>query len=490
MGRVAHAVDLGFEDLQAALGPALTANRPGSGTEHVVIALPSYSLGESLLSHYGPRIPALEHRYLVGHLMLHRIPNCELVFISCEPPDAELLEHYVSLVPPGLRSRVRSRFRAITVPDSSARSIAAKLLDQPAHLRAVRRMIRGRPAFIEPWNVTQDEVEVALRLQVPVNGTAPHLWPLGFKSAGRRILTAAGVPVPPGREDVRDVHGVVAALAAVRAVDPSTEGVVVKLDDSGAGEGNSVIDLRSAGAAPLEATVRAWARRQPASYLRMLSQGGVVEQLVTGRVVTSPSVQVEVRPGGEVVVLSTHEQVLSGHVYTGCRFPALPAYAAELGRHGRAVGLHLAGHGVVGRFSVDFMAVEDRPGAWRMLGVEINLRKGGTTHPFTVLQNLVPGRYDEWRGCWVTTGGSEQRSYVATDNLVDPCWLGIPPAAVIRAVDRAGVTFDHRRGTGVVLHMLACLAIDGRFGLTAIGRTLEQATELYDAAAAAVYRLV
>ena len=38
------------EDLQAALGPALTANRPGPGTEHAVIARPSNGLGESLLS--------------------------------------------------------------------------------------------------------------------------------------------------------------------------------------------------------------------------------------------------------------------------------------------------------------------------------------------------------------------------------------------------------------------------------------------------------
>jgi hypothetical protein len=488
MGRVAHAVDLGFEDLQAALGPALAANRPGSGTEHVVIALPSYSLGESLLAHYASRIPALEHRYLVAFLMLHRIPTCELVFLGCQPPDPEVLEHYLALIPPEPRARVRSRFRAVTVADRSGRSIAAKLLDQPGHLRALRGMVRGRPAFIEPWNVTRDEVEVALRLQVPVNGTAPHLWPLGFKSAGRRLLAAAEVPVPPGREDVCDLEGVVAAVEAVRVADPSTEGVVVKLDDSGAGEGNSVVDLRAAGGEPVDVAVKAWARRQPAAYLRMLSRGGVVEQLVTGRVVTSPSVQVDVRPGGQVEVLSTHEQVLDGHVYTGCRFPADPAYAAELGRHGHAVGRRLAGHGVVGRFSVDFMAVEDRPGAWRLLAVEINLRKGGTTHPYTVLRNLVPGRYDVGRGCWVTTAGGDQRAYVATDNLVDSGWVGLPPAAVIGAVDGAGLTYDHRRGTGVVLHMLSCLAIDGRLGLTAIGRTPEEAVALYDGAAAAVYR--
>ncbi|MGH8829414.1 MAG: peptide ligase PGM1-related protein [Jiangellaceae bacterium] len=42
------------------------------------------------------------------------------------------------------------------------------------------------------------------------------------------------------------------------------------------------------------------------------------------------------------------------------------------------------------------------------------------------------------------------------------------------------------QGTGVVLHMLSCLPIDGRFGLTAIGRTQEHAQHLYDATRAAV----
>jgi hypothetical protein len=50
-------------ELQPGLGSVLAANRPGSRTPHVVIALASYSVGESLLSHYGERISALEHRF-------------------------------------------------------------------------------------------------------------------------------------------------------------------------------------------------------------------------------------------------------------------------------------------------------------------------------------------------------------------------------------------------------------------------------------------
>jgi hypothetical protein len=78
--------------------------------------------------------------------------------------------------------------------------------------------------------------------------------------------------------------------------------------------------------------------------------------------------------------------------------------------------------------------------------------------------------------------------YWATDNLVDESWLGITPAAVIGAVAAAGLQFSPRTGTGVVLHMLSCLAIAGRFGLTAIGRAPEQACELYQATSAAVHR--
>ena len=114
-----------------------------------------------------------------------------------------------------------------------------------------------------------------------------------------------------------------------------------------------------------------------------------------------------------------------------------------------------------------------------MYALEINLRNGGTTHPYAVLRNLVPGRYDTRAGQWFAVDGSA-RFYCATDNLVDPTWLGLPPSDVIKWIADSGLQFDQRTGTGVVLHMLCCLAIDGRFGLTAIGRTPQEAQELYD----------
>ncbi len=59
---------------------------------------------------------------------------------------------------------------------------------------------------------------------------------------------------------------------------------------------------------------------------------------------------------------------------------------------------------------------------------------------------------------------------------------------MIRAVSDAGFQFDPTSKAGVVLHMLSCLAIDGRFGLTAVGRSAVEAGELYAANLAVISR--
>ena len=471
---------LSFDQLQAGLGDALALNAAGGTTRHAVVVLPSFSLGESLLAHYADRIPALEHRYLVAIGVLGRVESCETVFVCSQEPSSDVLDYYFSLLPAGRRESARRRFHVVPVPDDSHRSVAEKLLDHPEQLDETRRLVGDLPCYIEPWIVTDNEVDVAVALQAPVNGAPPQVLAAAHKSAGRRLFREAGVPLPYGHEDVRSVDDVVAAAHDVHRARPSATAVVVKHDDSGAGDGNAVIDLRG--------HVRADVEALPEWYLRDLRAGGVVEERVEGVAFTSPSAQVDVLPDGRVVVLATHEQELGGassQVYMGCRFPADPAYAAELGRHAGAIGEALARRGALGRMSIDFAVARDAQGRHRVHALEVNLRKGGTTHPYTVLRNNVPGSYDVEAGRWVTEDGST-RAYRATDNLVNPAWLGVPPAAVLKAVGQRGLHIDPERGTGVVLHGLAGLGVDGRFGLTAIGRDADHADELFDAARAAV----
>jgi hypothetical protein len=479
----------GFERVQQKLGAALDANRQGSTIQHVMIALPSYSVSESLLSHYRDRVPSLEHRYLNALVVAGRIESCEIVYISTRAPLPEVVDYYLELVPASKRDATRQRITIFEVDDGTPRSVAKRLLERPDLIAKIREHVGARPGFIEPWNVTESEVNLALALDMPINGTAPELRPVAFKSAGRRLFAEAGVPVPFGREDVRTIDDVIEAVDAIRANRADTAGVVMKHDDSGAGDGNAVVDLGPMADAPDPAAwLRATIESLPEWYRTDLALGGVVEERIAGEQFSSPSAQVDLRPDGRVTVLATHEQVLGGpggQVYLGCRFPADPAYAPVLAEYAARIGERLAARGAIGRFSVDFVTAASTGGPWDVYAIEVNLRKGGTTHPYSALRNLVPGRYDTAAGQWIAADGTS-RAYSSTDNLVDESWLGLPPADVIRAVRGAGLQFDPSTGTGTVLHMLSGLEIDGRFGLTAIAPTPDDAEMMYEGVRAAV----
>ena len=96
-------------------------------------------------------------------------------------------------------------------------------------------------------------------------------------------------------------------------------------------------------------------------------------------------------------MVSTHDQVLVvelGQTFVACRFPAKREYAAAIVREARKVGAALAAEGVVGRFGIDFV-VARCDGDWVPSAVEINLREGGTSHPYGALWLLTDGSLDE-----------------------------------------------------------------------------------------------
>ncbi len=151
------------------------------------------------------------------------------------------------------------------------------------------------------------------------------------------------------------------------------------------------------------------------------------------------------------------------------------------------MGAVLASEGATGRLAIDFAAARQTQG-WRLCALEVNLRKGGTSHLYAVLRNLVPGRYDANTACWVADQGGH-RVYCASDNLQSDRWTGLSAESCIKAILQAGLQFDPNTGVGTVLHMLSGLVIDGRFGLTAIAETSAEAERMQDGAIAAMDRL-
>src|SRR5438128_3669198 len=223
------------------------------------------------------------------------------------------------------------------------------------------------------------------------------------------------------------------------------------------------------------------------SYRTKLKAGGaIVGERIVGEEFRSPSTQLRVTPLGEVERLSTHDQVLggpSGQSYLGCRFPADVSYAPSIMREATKVGARLAREGVVGRFAIDFVVVRDGDGNWDPYAIEINLRKGGTTHPFLTLQFLTDGAYDADKGVFTTTLG-QQKCFVASDHQDSPLYRAFTPDDLFDIAARHGIHFDQTRQTGVVFHMMSALGELGRTGLTAVGDSHEDAKATYNRAIA------
>jgi hypothetical protein len=223
--------------------------------------------------------------------------------------------------------------------------------------------------------------------------------------------------------------------------------------------------------------------------------------MILGTDLRSPSVQLRVTPLGDVELLSTHDQVLGGpggQSYLGCRFPANTEYAPAITREAAKIGRRLAKEGVIGRFALDFVVVRSqegrapsgppnprRTGGWDVYAIELNLRKGGTTHPFLTLQFLTDGRYDPDTATFTAPSG-RQKFFIASDHVTSPLYRVFATDDLFDIAVRRGLHFDQTRQTGVIFHMMSALAECGSVGLTAVGDSHSEAEAFYKKAVSAL----
>jgi hypothetical protein len=480
-----------FARLQSRMPEVWQAMRLNEAGESVVV-VPSVTI-DRVDERSGSLGQAYEER-LLFLLLLLRQPRLRMVYVTSTPIPPSIIEYYLALLPGVIPSHARARLSLVAVQDGSPRPLTAKLLERPRLVEHIRSLIPDRRrSHLVPYNTTPLERDLALALGIPMYGADPELFHLGTKSGCRRIFAEEGVRHPIGFEDLHGFDEVVDALARLRGASAEAGEALVKLNEGVSGGGNALVDLRglpSPGSAgelsELRERVRAMRFELPdmpfdSYFAKLAERGGIVEELITGVELRSPSVQLRVTPLGDVELLSTHDQLLggpSGQSYLGCRFPADFAYARAISTEATTIGRRLAREGVLGRFAVDFVVVRDTAGSWKPYAIELNLRKGGTTHPFLTLQFLTDGRYDPATALFVTTDGREKH-LVATDHLEDPLLCGLRYDDLFDIVARHGLHFDQARQSGVVFHMISCLSEHGRVGLTAVGDTPAQAEATY-----------
>ncbi len=483
-----------FDQLQKKLVPLWKSIERLNQDPQTIVVVPSMSI-DAIGS--GAVMQAYEERFLFLLLLL-RQPRARLVYVTSQTILSSIIDYYLDLLPGVISSHARQRLFLLSPLDGSVRPLSDKLLDRPRLIERIRSLIMDPDrAHLVPFNTTSREKELALRLGIPMYGADPKFFPLGTKSGCRKIFTEESVPHPPGHENLGSKEDLIEAIAQMRARKPSIKQVLVKLNEGVSGEGNAVIDLTALSApgdskelAMLEERLRAMQFELEGvtyeSYMKKLQERkGVVEERIMGEEFRSPSVQLRITPLGAVELLSTHDQLLggpSGQSYLGCVFPADTGYAALITREAAKIGKRLAKEGVIGRFALDFVVVRSN-GTWAPYAIEINLRKGGTTHPFLTLQFLTDGTYDPKTGIFTAPNG-QQKFFVASDHVESPRYRTLTPDDLFDIVVRHNLHFDQTRQTGVVFHMMSALGELGRTGLTAVGNSHNDAKATYNRAVA------
>ncbi len=471
--------------------------------EQTVVVVPSLSLDPEELQ----KLKGVRHyeERLLFLLILLSMPKTKVIFVTSEPLHPNIVDYYLQLLPGIPFSHARQRLELFSAYDpSSDKSLTQKILERPNLIRRIRKVIYGSPnVHLTVFNVTPAEKRLSVALGIPLLGPDPaHLY-FGSKSGARKVFREAGVAFPDGFEDLKDMNDIVEAILELRRRNSNLRRVVIKINEGFSGEGNALFELdvldgvneAKEARRVLEDTLPVNTRFQApgmtwGGFMSKFEQmEGVVESFIEGDDKASPSVQLRITPLQEAQIISTHDQVLGGpdgQVFIGCSFPALPAYRPQVHEAGRRIGDKLAKHGVIGRLSVDFLAIP-RQGEWDLYAVEINLRKGGTTHPFRTLQFLTGGRYNPETGLF-QSGSANPKYYFASDNLSSPRYKGLLPEDLIDIVTYTGLHYNTSTNTGVVFHMIGALSEHGKVGLTCVGDSPEHAKQLYEMAVATLDR--
>jgi hypothetical protein len=479
-----------FAALQGKLVPLWKSIQSFNQDEQTIVIVPSMNIDTEFTS---SELQAYEERFLFLLLLL-RQPRARVIYVTSQNINPAVVDYYLDLLPGVIASHARKRLFLVAPLDATSRPLSLKLLERPRLIEHLRALIPNPDrAHLVPYNTTTLERDLALSLGIPMYGADPIYFPFGTKSGCRRIFADEGVPHPLGHENLSSVDDVIAAMAEMRAKKPALRQVLIKLNEGVSGEGNALVDLeglptpgdpgeRAALAERLRTMRYELQGAEYDTYMAKINQrGGVVEERIMGTDFRSPSVQLRNTPLGKVQILSTHDQVLggpSGQSYLGCRFPANTEYAPLITREAAKVGARLAREGVLGRYALDFVVVRDQKGQWDPYAIEINLRKGGTTHPFLTLQFLTDGEYNSETGIFSTPRG-EQKCFVASDHEAAAEFRVFTPDDLFDIVARHNLHFDMARQKGVVMHMLAAIADHGNLGLTAVGDTHAEADELY-----------
>eukprot|EP00667_Euglena_gracilis_P002148 EG_transcript_2144 len=471
-------------------------------TPRVIIHLPSlsYSVAQAQsLSFY----QGFQTAQMAGRLCDLLDPNLSVVYITPQPVERAVVQYYMKmLLARGVRG-VEDRLTFLH-PEVMDRvppdvSLAKGALWSARLQRQLKELSRDQDAYVVPGKVGPEDVELAIRLNLPLLAGNPLDAPDLFAKCGRqRIIEESGVPTPVCTRDICDDVAMVNCVADLIVQYPSCPRWLLKLNREFGGRGIAYLDVHRLKAmqsvdwatvdrAELQASIAVELKEygskrfkvaQPtlfsswASFLKELRAQGALVQATPPNLLGSPTAHLFIAPTGEAEVLAIQEQILSpNYCCQGTSYPVPYAEPRQLAEVARTVAATAAGHGVMGNCTVDFVASreEDQLRLW-VVDVKFRPTDHGWIHR---VAHMV---------CKEASGGTPSddlplpvaRCYYYSGLMYHPRIRTIDHVQFFQTCKTKGFTFQVELCTGIVFHLVGSLE-QGCLGLLCVGEDMADA---------------
>ncbi|XP_034060788.1 IQ motif-containing protein H [Gymnodraco acuticeps] len=330
-------------------------------SKRTIIHIPSLGYPQSQRRHL--RGLDILQNVQIGRLCDIRDENVQVIYVCPRHLGEDILDYYASLLKcdeaineedtgSAQASSLSIRRFIILTPEAvdyfpTRNMCLSTLLKYSPHtLKRIRNLIQGKQAYIVGGVAHVDDLAVADELGVPILAPEPAVSELySTKSGGRRIFAGAEVDVPPGQGDIYSLNQLHETLARLMTENIDVQRWLFKMDSEHGGRGTASCDvchlscykgvLQESHRYGPETTewiqesvlpryldgIPEWLSRyaQPvktscystwACFLEtFLRQGGVVEAYPPSDCVTCLTVDLLLKPGGGVTMVSCGDQL-------------------------------------------------------------------------------------------------------------------------------------------------------------------------------------
>ncbi|DBA85977.1 TPA: hypothetical protein ACH3X1_005515 [Trebouxia sp. C0004] len=171
--------------------------------KHVVIHLPSLGLTEG--QRQGLSKPQLRENSQMARLCDLADPLVEVVYVAPFNLPQEVETYWRKLLEVCAVDKLAVRCRLV-IPENCSRlpahmSLTAKLLASPRALTRIQQYCKNRPGYIVPGTLGGEEVDLAVKLGLPLLAPHPSIGRhFSLKSGAKQLFRSAKVNVAPGME--------------------------------------------------------------------------------------------------------------------------------------------------------------------------------------------------------------------------------------------------------------------------------------------------